>query len=112
MKQLQPIVLVAMVGVAAYLAVAENRPASDHAATPVPAGEKKNYDKPGFVTILDKHGRLWVFRADSKELTEFREKGEPVKVVIRPRSGPDGLTLKSTDLETIEAYLAAPQAAP
>ena len=78
------------------------QPASEEART------QKNYDKPGFVTILDKDGRLWVFRVDSKELAEFREKGEPAKVVVRPRKGPDGLTLKSTDNETIEAYLAAP----
>lgn len=79
-----------------------------------PAAEAKEaaktagkYDRPGFTTILDKHGRLWVFRAESKELAEFLEKGEPAKVVIRPKAGPDGLTLKSTDIETIEAYLAA-----
>lgn len=69
--------------------------------TPAPS-----YDRPGFVTMLDKHGRLWVFRADSKELAEFREKGEPAKQVVRPKAGPDGRALKAPDAETIDAYLA------
>ena len=76
-------------------------------AAPETPPARKNYDKPGFVTVLDKHGRLWVFRAESKELAEFREKGEPAKQVVRPRSGPDGLTLKAPDAETLDAYLAA-----
>jgi len=63
--------------------------------------------KPGFHTELDKDGRLWVFKADSKELEEFKAKGKPAKHVVRPAAGPMGLTVKAVDFETIDAYLAA-----
>ncbi len=84
-----------------------NRPSGACEAPADKRPEAKNYDRPGFVTIMDKHGRLWVLRENSKELAEFREKGEPAKQVVRPRIGPDGLTLKSVDSETIDAYLKA-----
>lgn len=112
----KPWVLIAGLAAAATVASATVAPpaAEENIAPSAPAGEapaaapvQKNYDKPGFVTCFDKHGRLWVFRADSKELAEFREKGELAKHVIRPRSGPDGLTLKAPDAETLEAYLKA-----
>lgn len=60
----------------------------------------------GFVTRLD-DGRLWIFRAGSPELEAFEKSGELAKHVILPGAGPDGLTLKSPDRETIDAYLAA-----
>lgn len=109
-RKLLPLALV--LAVAAGLPARSETPAppSPKAATPAApatATAPQNYDKPGFVTVLDKHGRLWVFRAESKELAEFREKGEPAKQVVRPRSGPDGLTLKAADAETLDAYLAA-----
>lgn len=88
---------------------AEENPAppAPPADTPAAAPAQKNYDKPGFVTLFDKHGRLWVFRADSKELAEYRQKGDLAKHIVRPRSGPDGLTLKAPDAETLDAYLKA-----
>jgi uncharacterized protein (TIGR03000 family) len=57
----------------------------------------------GFETILE-DGRLWIFRAGSKELTEFRQQGELAKHITRINAGPLGLTLKAPDIETIEAY--------
>jgi hypothetical protein len=60
--------------------------------------------KPGYVTFVE-DGRLWVFRSDSKELTQFMERGEPAKVVIRPAAGPNRMTIKATDVETIEGYM-------
>ena len=61
--------------------------------------------RPGFwVKVED--GRLWVFREGSEELAQFLEHGEPAKQVVRPAAGPDGITLKSVDGETLDAYLA------
>ncbi len=65
-----------------------------------------SYDKPGFVTAMQ-DGRLWVFREGAKEIEEFRKHGELVKQVIRPGAGPNGITLKAPDIETINDYLKA-----
>jgi hypothetical protein len=65
-----------------------------------------SYDKPGFVTEV-KDGRLWVFRAGSKELEAFRKFGEPAQSVTRIAAGPDGMTIRSSDAKTIDDYLAA-----
>lgn len=83
--------------------------ASTGCATSHHAGHTQavSYDRPGFVTHLD-GGRLWVFRAGSKELEEFQAKGEPAKQVVRPGAGPGRITLKGPDAETLDAYLAAP----
>jgi len=62
--------------------------------------------KPGFVTILEGE-RVWVFRVGSKELSEYRRKGELALQVIRPGAGPLGMTVKAPDLETADAYLYA-----
>lgn len=58
----------------------------------------------GFRTILE-DGRVWVFRAGSKDLADFQKHGEVAKHVVRPGAGPDGMTLKAPDAETIEAYM-------
>ena len=62
--------------------------------------------RPGFRVELE-DGRLWVFREGSAELAQFVEQGEPAKQVVRPAAGPGGITLKSADAETLDAYLAA-----
>lgn len=64
------------------------------------------YDKPGFVTELE-DGRLWVFEKDSKDFADFKKHGEPVKQFARIKAGPDGMTIKSSKMETIDAYLKA-----
>lgn len=61
---------------------------------------------PGFYTQME-DGRLWVFRSESPELQEFLRTGEAAKQVVRPLSGPFGLTLKSVETQLIDAYLAA-----
>jgi hypothetical protein len=62
------------------------------------------YDKPGFVTEVE-DGRLWVFRADSAELKEFKATGEPAKQFTEIGAGPDGMTVKSADAQTLADYL-------
>jgi len=60
--------------------------------------------QPGFATkIVD--GRLWVVRIDSPEYTEFRKAGSLEKHVTKIGVGPMGMTVKSSDPETIEMYL-------
>lgn len=68
--------------------------------------ESPQFHKPGFITYLD-DGRLWVFRADSKELADFRANPEPAIVSARIGKGPEGMTVKSANIETVDAYLAA-----
>lgn len=85
---------------AAVSLVACNLSATDE---PDPEAAAK-YAKPGFYVTLE-DGRLWVFREGSEELAAFLEHGEPAKQVVRPAAGPDGLTVKSVDTETITAYL-------
>jgi len=60
----------------------------------------------GFITF-PQDGRLWVFKADSKDLQEYKKNGELAKHVIRVNAGPLGLTLKAPDAETIDVYLKA-----
>ena len=62
--------------------------------------------KPGFVTKIVE-SRLWVFKAGSEELTKFEEDGELAKHVIRPLAGPNNMTIKAPDTETIDEYLCA-----
>ncbi|WCX10401.1 hypothetical protein KK188_16905 [Pseudomonas aeruginosa] len=62
------------------------------------------YDKPGFVTGIE-DGRLWVFRADSQELKDFKASGEPAKQFTDIGSGPDGMTVKAADEQTLKDYL-------
>jgi hypothetical protein len=63
-------------------------------------------ERPGFVAI-ESDGRLTVFQHDSKELASFRKDGELGKSVTRIGAGPNGMTLRAPDLETIEGYTAA-----
>ena len=62
------------------------------------------YDKPGFVTEVE-DGRLWEFREGSKELEEFKKTGEPAKQFTDIGSGPNGMTVKSADDQTLKDYL-------
>ena len=69
-------------------------------------GSATAHAKEGFHSEVDGDGRLWVFRDGAAALDEFKTHGEPAKVVIRPGAGPGGVTIKSVDAETIDAYLA------
>ncbi len=64
------------------------------------------YSKPGFYTEV-KDGRLWVFEEGSKSLAEFKKSGEPAKQYTKIGGGPDGMTIKSDDIKTIDKYMAA-----
>jgi hypothetical protein len=67
--------------------------------------DKEDHGKSGFVTsVVD--GRLWVFEIISAAAAEFFTSGEPAKSVTRPGAGPSGMTIRSGDADTIEAYLA------
>ena len=63
------------------------------------------YNKPGFVTEV-RDGRLWVFRENSTELQEFRTQGELGKSVTRVGGGPNGMTIRAADAQTLDDYLA------
>lgn len=58
----------------------------------------------GFVTEM-KEERLWVFRWGSKDLADFRAKGEPAKSVTKIRGGPGGVTIRAPDFQTIYDYM-------
>lgn len=62
--------------------------------------------KKGFATHVE-DGRLWVFENESDELAEFNRTGEPAKCVVRPSIGPAGMTIKSSDGDVIDSYLAS-----
>ena len=59
----------------------------------------------GFETFVNSEGRLWVFRLDSPALEEFYKTGKPEKHITLVGAGPLGLTIKSPDRETADAYL-------
>ncbi len=69
-----------------------------------PAFDMTPHEKDGFV-LIEEDGRLWVFREGSADLEQFLEEGEPAKQVIRPVAGVNGVTLKSTESETLDEYL-------
>jgi hypothetical protein len=58
----------------------------------------------GFHTLVE-DGRIWVFVSDSPHWNEFQQAGELAKHVIRPGVGPQGMTVRAPDDETIDAYL-------
>ena len=62
--------------------------------------------KPGF-QVFEHNGRLWVYRADSPDLAKAAEGRHPVNHVIRPLAGPAGITLRASDIEIINDYIAA-----
>lgn len=62
------------------------------------------YDKPDFITEVE-DGRLWVFRADSQELKDFKASGEPAKQFTNIGTGPEGMTVKVADEKTLKDYL-------
>ncbi len=61
------------------------------------------FTRPGYVTEL-RDERLWVFMEDSAEYEQFLRVGEPAKTVTRIRTGPGGISLRSSDRETLIGY--------
>lgn len=95
----------------AVQAAAQSAPAAAPAVQAAPAAapvagtvDLSRYEKPGF-TVFMEDGRLWVFRPGSKDYEQFKKSGEPARQVIRPGAGPGGITLKSTDTETLDEYV-------
>ncbi|MBP7495082.1 MAG: hypothetical protein KA771_06275 [Spirochaetales bacterium] len=61
---------------------------------------------PGFFNkMVD--DRLWIFKADSKELEEFKQSGEPARQVVRPAGGPFEITLKGPGTEILDEYMSS-----
>jgi hypothetical protein len=76
------------------------------ALTLVGCATTQSLSKPGFYTEV-RDGRIWVFREGSKDLDEFKKHGEPARQVTRIGGGPNGMTIKSSDAQVIDEYLAA-----
>jgi len=85
---------------------AKEPPARDVAGTKRATAKDASAAPEGFV-VIEKDGRVWVFRADSKDLEQYQKQGEPEKHVTRLNAGPRKLTIKAPDVETLEDYLAA-----
>ena len=94
------VLTIAIVGVAG-LAGCESTHSHDHGSE-----KTMSYDKPGYKTFVE-DGRLWVFAEGSDGLKSYLASGEPAKSVTVLGKGPGGMTIKSVDKETIDAYLAA-----
>lgn len=62
------------------------------------------FDKGDFLTF-EEDGRLWVFHIQDPALADYISKGELAKHVIRPGIGPRGMTLKSSDYDTINEFI-------
>jgi sugar lactone lactonase YvrE len=75
------------------------------ATAAAPAAPSSPWDRPGFATIEEK-GRIWVFAEGSKDLADFRKKGEPAKSITRPGAGPSGKTLRGPDADVLDGYQA------
>lgn len=72
-------------------------------AVPVVASE---FDRPGYVTEVEE-GRLWVFKAGSPELEQFKSHGEPAQQFTNIGAGPNGMTVKAANQQTLDDYLKA-----
>jgi hypothetical protein len=78
------------------------------AARELADGPAPAYGKPGFVTFIE-DGRLLVFADGSDGLREYRRAGELGKSVTRIGVGPGGMSVRSTEAETITAYMNQPE---
>lgn len=67
--------------------------------------ESARHSKEGFITFVE-DGRLWVFKAGSAELEDYKKHGEPTKMATRVGAGPEGMTIRSSDIGTIDAFVA------
>jgi hypothetical protein len=65
------------------------------------------HSKSGFETFF-KEGRWWVFQEGSLFASEMRYFGEPAKNVTLVGRGPYGTSLRSSDPDTAQAWIAAP----
>jgi hypothetical protein len=78
-------------------------PKKESKAKTYPPGAPGPYDRTGLITRV-KDDRLWIFRDRTKDLADF-DKGTPSeKHVTLVGEGPNGMTVKAPDAETIEAW--------
>jgi uncharacterized protein (TIGR03000 family) len=67
-------------------------------------GLSRGPEKAGFRTFVE-DGRLWVFHEDAAELSAWLKDGTLARHVIRPGVGPEGMSIKAPDGETVVDYL-------
>lgn len=96
LKNIVPALILILVAIVTVGCAAKDLSAGSHGT---------NYDRPGFVTGVE-DGRLWVFREGSKEANAYLEKkSKPAKHAVRPAGGPDRMTVRSPEMELIDAYM-------
>jgi hypothetical protein len=66
----------------------------------------KPYAKPGFITF-EKKGILWTFRAGNSELVDYVKYGDVAYNVTLPGVGPNGMSVRGPDRDTIVDYVIA-----
>jgi hypothetical protein len=68
-----------------------------------PPGAPGPYDRTGLITRV-KDDRLWIFRDRTKDLAEFDRGLEPVKSATVVGEGPNGMSLRAPEQETIDSW--------
>jgi hypothetical protein len=66
------------------------------------------FDRPGFESFIEDE-RLWVFKHPSPQWSDFVKIGEPAKSVTWIGSGPDGMTIRGPDADTLLGYIGMTQ---
>ena len=83
-----------------------NRTGASPVGTAAEASAASAHARPGYLAIpMD--GRLIVLRHDDRELAAFEKTRELGKSVSRIGAGPNGMTLRAPDTDTIDGYLLA-----
>lgn len=62
------------------------------------------FDRPGFEAFIEDE-RLWVFKQPSPQWSDFVKIGEPAKSVTWIGSGPEGMTIRGPDADTLLGYI-------
>ncbi|MCR9247027.1 MAG: hypothetical protein NXI31_18495 [bacterium] len=75
-------------------------------ATPAQLVRETPFDRPGFI-VREFDGRLYVFPAAAPEAAGFEDSAVLRHSVTRIGVGPQGMTVRAPDRETIDAYLIA-----
>lgn len=78
-------------------------PAAETPPEEIPIVSEK-YGLTGYA-VYEVDGRLWVFEAGSEGLVQFVADGEPAKNVTLVGEGPDGKTVKGSEMATLRDYI-------
>lgn len=97
--------IAALIGLTACMS-SGNRPLAKSAAAPAPVVKETPFDRPGFVA-RELGGRLYVFRTAAPEAAAFEESAALRQCVTRIGVGPQGMTVRAPDRETLDGYLIA-----